>query len=326
MESIYQSRQLFKVILFTTIFILLIPRCKPGEQNDEVAILLEKQAFITEKLDSMRQLLALKTTQYDTVYVRNNSLNEEIISLANKNKSLQSRNTSRGVELNKITSENKDLSNALSEKSTEIDSLGMMIALMQQKLTDTDNKKTEAEMNNVALAGSLKAKEQKIADDSIAIANKPIPPKETGFISISEIGGGLGLGDVSVDYSRNVVTINTIAGYQVNKHFIAAIGTGVNFYNGGYLVPLFLDFRYAFNEGKISPFIVADGGVLFNPDGLSSSGLFLNPAIGFKRKLNSRVSFHISAGGMVQNAPAPNRYSFFNFKGGVSFSGPRVNK
>ena len=88
------------------------------------------------------------------------------------------------------------MSEALSEKSTENDSLRNVIAVMQQKITDTDNQKIEAEKTNAILAQSIQQKDMKIAADSIAKANKPIPPKESGFISINEIGGGLGLGEV----------------------------------------------------------------------------------------------------------------------------------
>ena len=127
---------------------------------------------------------------------------------------------------------------------------------------------------------------------------------------------------------RQLVTVNTIAGYRVNNHFIAGIGAGANFYNGGTMIPLYLDFRYKFNQGKVTPFFVADGGVLFDPKGLSSSGLFINPAFGIAKKLNNKVSFHISGGLWVQEAPAGSRNSFLNIKGRnllhgeISISGP----
>jgi hypothetical protein len=129
------------------------------------------------------------------------------------------------------------------------------------------------------------------------------------------------LGDASMDYSGSVVTLNTIAGYRVNNHFTAGIGAGFNFYNGGNMIPLYLDFRYRFNEGNITPFFVADGGVVFDLKNSSSSGLFINPAFGVSKKLNNKVSFHLSAGILTQQAPAGMRNSFFNFKGGVSFMG-----
>jgi len=321
MKSIYLSRQLFNVFLYTALITFLLPGCKTGELNDEVAILIEKQAFIASQRDSLLRILTLKSAQYDTVYARNSSLIEDNKTLADKNKSLQSGYNKRGEQLKKVSAENVEMSKAMSEKSAENDSLRNVIAELQQKVTDTDNQKNEAEKDNAILAQSIQEKDQKIVADSVAIANKPIPAKESGFISITEIGGGLGLGDVSVDYSSRLISINTIAGYRVNNHFIAGIGTGVNIYNGGTMIPLYLDFRYGFNEGKVSPFFVADGGVLFHPDGLSSSGLFINPAFGITKKLNNKVSFHISAGLWVQEAPQGMRNSFFNIKGGVSFRG-----
>lgn len=321
MENIYPSRQLSKVFLYIALIIFFIPGCKPGEQNDEMALLIEKQTFITAQRDSLLRLLDLKNYQIDTVYARINSLKEENKTLAEKNKSLQIALNRKGEQAKKVTAENDAISKALSEKSIENDSLRNVIAVMQQKIIVTDSQKIEVEKSNAILAQSVQQKDMKIAADSIAIANKPKPPKESGFVSITEIGGGLGLGDVSVDYSNRMITVNTIAGYRVNNHFIAGIGTGVNIYNGGFMIPAYLDFRYAFNKGKVSPFFVADGGVLFHPDGLSSSGLFINPAFGVTKQLNSRTSFHISGGVWVQEAPQGMRNSFFNIKGGVSFMG-----
>jgi hypothetical protein len=321
MKSIFHSRQLFFVSLFTAIIILLISGCKTGELKDEVAVLNEKQAFITAQRDSLLQIISQKIIQYDTVYAKYNNIIEENKTLIEKNKSLQSGYNKRGDQLKKVSAENVEMLNALSEKSAENDSLRKVIDVLQQKVTDTDNQKTEVEKSNAELAQSLQVKDQIIAADSIAEANKPIPVKESGFISINETGGGFGLGDVAVDYSRSLISINSIAGYRVNNHFIAGIGTGVNIYNGGTMIPLYLDFRYRFNEGKVTPFFVADGGVLIDTKSISSSGLFINPAFGITKKLNNKVLFHLSAGLWVQEAQQNIRNSFFNVKVGVSFLG-----
>jgi hypothetical protein len=298
-----------------------MPGCKQGEQKDEIAMLIEKQAFITAQRDSLIKFISVKTTLYDTIFTKYNNLIEENNSLKDKNKSLQSAYRKKDEQFKKISEENASMNNALNEKSYENDSLLKVIEVLELKLNETNNQKTEAEQSNVVLAQTIQEKELKITADSIAKENMPKPARESGFVSISEIGGGFGLGDVSVDYSRQVVTINTIAGYRINNHFIAGIGTGVNIYNGGTMIPLYLDFRYKFNEGNVTPFFVADGGLLFHPDGLSSSGLFINPAFGITKKLTDKVSFHISGGMLLQEAPQGMRNSFFNLKGGITFRG-----
>ena len=64
-----------------------------------------------------------------------------------------------------------------------------------------------------------------------------------GLITINELHFGIGLGITNVPYSKSFFGFTTINGYQINKNFVAAAGTGLSFYNGGMLVPLFLDFR-----------------------------------------------------------------------------------
>jgi hypothetical protein len=92
------------------------------------------------------------------------------------------------------------------------------------------------------------------------------------------------------------------------------------------MVPLYLDFRYILRERKFTPFIVADGGFLFVMKDPSTSGIFINPAIGASKKVNERISLHLSSGLLLQAAPAGPasggfRRSFINLKGGISFMG-----
>jgi len=92
------------------------------------------------------------------------------------------------------------------------------------------------------------------------------------------------------------------------------------------MVPLYLDFRYILKERKYTPFIEADGGFLLLLKDFSASGIFINPAVGATRKINDKISLHLSSGLLLQAAPAgPSsggfRRSFINIKGGISFMG-----
>jgi hypothetical protein len=320
METFNLFRQLFKGILFTGVTILSVTGCKTGELKDEVAMLNEKQAFITAQRDSIQKLLNLKSDQYDTIYAHYSKVTTEIKTITVKNQSLQAAYNKRGEQIKKLTAENEDLKNSINKQNIETDSLKREIVLIQQKVAVVETKKVEAEKSNDNLAMALKAKEEKIAADSVARANKPIPPKVSGFISITEIGGGLGLGDVSVDYSSRLLGLNTIAGYKINEHWISGLGAGVNFYNGGAMIPLYVDLRYIIDNGsKVNPFFVADGGAVVDLNGINSSGLFIHPSFGIQKKLNDRASFHVSTGLWIQQAPSGMRNSFYTIKGGVSF-------
>ena len=89
-----------------------------------------------------------------------------------------------------------------------------------------------------------------------------------GFIQINELTGGIGLGETGPAYSKGFFGFTTVNGYQTDYNFIAALGTGLSFYNGGMLVPLFLDFRYEFNLDQFQPQIFVDGGLLFFNEGV----------------------------------------------------------
>ena len=138
--------------------------------------------------------------------------------------------------------------------------------------------------------------------------------------------GGFGLATTDVDYAQRVIGFDNIFGYQINKNFLAGFGAGLNFYNGGIGIPVFIDMRYSFNPkpSGLTPFIVADGGMQLYPDKFSSSNIFIHPQIGLQKKLSPKTSLKISVGvltaGMV---PGDYRSSFFTIKGAVSFIGKK---
>lgn len=302
----------------------LLPGCKTGELKDQVMMLSEKLIFLAGERDSLQQLLVAKTHEFDATYKNYNTLGIDFKTLTTKNKSLQSGYYSTGVQLKKVTKENAEMSNSIVYQIVKNDSLQKELKYLQEKIAAIDKAIADAQMNNTALAQTIKQQEEKIITDSIAEATKPEPPvfvKESGFISITEIGGGFGLGDVSAITSKSLVSFTTIAAYRINNHFLAGIGTGVHAYNGGTMIPLYIDMRYTFKDTKLTPFIVADGGVLFNFKDFASSGLFINPAFGLEKRLTERVSLNLSTGILIKQPPEWLKASFITLKGGVSFRG-----
>jgi len=159
-----------------------------------------------------------------------------------------------------------------------------------------------------------------VSAQNIAVPNMPVTvlSREPGFITINEITFGIGLGDTDVDYSKTFIGFTTINGYQINKNFVAAAGTGLFFYNGGLLVPLFLDFRYRFNINQYTPYLFADGGFLLNFSEISSTKLFINPGIGIRYTFSRNIGVNLGSGLMVQTGDG-NRDTFINIKSGVTF-------
>jgi hypothetical protein len=156
------------------------------------------------------------------------------------------------------------------------------------------------------------------------VAGQKSPTKEPGqgltpdkgYIMINDLTGGIGLGLVNTPMAKSFFGFTTIHGYQLDKNFVVAAGTGFSAYNGGNLIPLFLDLRYHFPINPFTPFASGDGGVLFNTSG--GTKLFINPAVGVRYALNRNVGFNFSTGLFVQTGNGI-RDSFINFKLGVTY-------
>lgn len=158
-----------------------------------------------------------------------------------------------------------------------------------------------------------------VSAQEIVSPNKPETnlSTEKGFITINELHFGFGLYVTSVPYSKSFFGFTTINGYQFNKSIIAAAGTGLSFYNGGLLVPLFLDFRYRFYIGQYTPYVFADGGFMLNFSDFNNSKLFVNPGVGVRYAFTNNWAANLGAGLLVQRGAL--RDSFINFKMGATY-------
>ncbi len=140
---------------------------------------------------------------------------------------------------------------------------------------------------------------------------------KSGFISTDELIAGIGLGVTDTPYSKSFIGFTTVNGYQINKNFEAAVGIGLSFYNGGLLVPLFLDFRYRVNMGLFAPFIFADGGLLLNVSDINATKRFVNPGIGVRYSFSYKIAFNLGIGPLVQWDAS--RDAFIGIKAGVTY-------
>jgi opacity protein-like surface antigen len=157
-----------------------------------------------------------------------------------------------------------------------------------------------------------------VSAQDIVSPNKPVPliNSAPGYITINELTGGPGLGIVNAPYSKYFFGFTTIHGYQIDQSFVIAAGTGLSAYNGGTMIPLFMDFRYRFLISTFTPYVVGDGGVLFKLSG--GVKLFINPAVGVRYTINRKIGLNFSTGLFVQSG-AGVRDSYINFKLGVTF-------
>lgn len=141
-----------------------------------------------------------------------------------------------------------------------------------------------------------------------------------GYVTINELTAGIGLGDIVVPYSKSFVGFTTIHAYQIDKNFVIGAGTGASFYNGGTLIPLFLDFRYRFYISTITPYLFGDGGFLFSlSDFNNESRIFVNPGMGVRYTISEKIGITCGIGYWLQSGGSSYRDSFINFKLGATF-------
>jgi hypothetical protein len=140
---------------------------------------------------------------------------------------------------------------------------------------------------------------------------------EKGYITITEFTTGVGLGVVDQAYGKYYFGLSTIHGYQINKDFIAGGGTGINIYNGGALFPLFLDFRYRIYVSRVTPYLVANGGILLDFSGKKDTRVFINPSAGVSYTLKPKLALSFGTGLLVQWGNV--RDTFINLRTGVIY-------
>ena len=298
---------------------LLFTGCKTTELREQIATLTEKQAFLEEEKDSLQRLVDLRNRRLDSLNRGMSELSSNYETLSEKASALESTAGRRGEQLRKATADSRELSENLEEKSTENESLQSEIAALEEKISGVNRRMVEIEQEKTTLEKEVAQKQERIEADSITGAQRPapVPPEITGYNNITELGGGFGLGDVSVDYSKSVISLTNISAYQINNRFLAGVGYGAHFYNGGVLLPLYIDMRFTFNHLKVSPMIIADGGLMINPNDIAAVGVFINPSLGVRFPMKNNNSLHLSSGVLIHNTPT-GRHTFVNLKLGLS--------
>lgn len=308
--------------LFVSVAILLVA-CNTIGLKQQVEAYTANEAKLASQRDSLLQLVLQKSVALDARTVEYEVVVNDQNDLEKENKTLHSGLSSRDRQLRLAKQSNEQLDKAVAEKNAVNDSLLAEITILHRKIASI-NKDIETEQEaNISLEQSLKQQAEERKADSTAYANKP--PVQVSrplrYINMTQIGGALGLGDTEPDFSRRIISFENISALELSHQFIAGLGAGINFYNGGVMVPVFLDLRYRFNDRTLMPYVTVDGGILISLEKINQSGPFLNPMFGLKKKLNDKYSFNLSTGFLCQFAPAGSRNTFINIKGGLFFRG-----
>jgi len=147
-----------------------------------------------------------------------------------------------------------------------------------------------------------------------------------GFINVTELNSGLGLGLTDWAFSKNYFGITTVNGYQFARNVKGGIGVGLQVHNGGTLIPVYIDGRFDFSSQEIIPFLSIDGGVALSPKDLNDqSRVFISPCFGIRYLTTRKLSVLGSIGLMTQAGGLEKRSSFVVFKIGFQFKGKKLD-
>ena len=157
--------------------------------------------------------------------------------------------------------------------------------------------------------------------------------KQKGFSNITEVHFALG----SQLGNDNIFCVQTVNGYQFNSILNAGVGIGLDYYiypgrvyynpsgtSFQSMIPIFADLRFNLLKGSVKPFIIAAGGYSLIYSSTKDNyitykgGLLLNPSVGVKIFVSSKIALNFSVGYRMQkysyviNSQYNSKYNMYN--------------
>ncbi len=319
-EKWFSMVRVFALGIALTSLLLAAGCTSDVEEEDREQYLLEVER------DSLRRVVAERDRSLMELEAAREDLDREVETLTDRTASL-SATAARHIQHIRIVNEEKtEATEALELEAEQRAALEAEISRLVAQIESLNEEVSYLKGERMNLESQTAAEAHRRRADSLAIVNLETTLEtmtaevwRPHYINITELTAGFGLADTEPDYTRSVIGVTHVFGYAFTERFSGGAGTGIYFYNGGSMVPLYLDFRYRFLGMNYKPFIAADGGLLFNLSDLGLSGPFINPTIGIEMKLNQRSTLHLSTGPLMQQAQGAYRASFMVVKGGLSF-------
>jgi len=131
------------------------------------------------------------------------------------------------------------------------------------------------------------------------------------FSIAGEIFQGWPLSASGPAFSRDITGFSGMAGILFRRRLLTAVGTGFNIYNGGNAIPLFVEFRYSFNDKKLNPYVFGRGGGLINLVDTDFSNIFVHYGLGIWQRMNRSFAVSLSTGLYTHSAGIANRRDSF---------------
>ena len=330
MENKTKDRLFTGSLILAVIAIIVILLCQwCGNKRDTLE--KEKQTLIQiHKKDSLDKVIRNLQDQLSALQSEKGNLIQSLQKDSAENKKLLNDKTNLNKQLKNSGIANSQQKEKINSLLTRNDSLLAGLSSLQGKIDELTRNITKCEKetgvlntNLTDLNNKLKEKDALITNisDSLITEHKADSVKMLPvFVSIGELSGGPGLRIIDVPYSRYYVGGSMLFGLEFNKRFLTGIGTGIHIFNGGSMVPLFLEFRYGLPLKKWTPFIFSQGGALFNISDVHLTSVFYVVGAGLRHPFNDNLALSLGAGIYTHSSGISSHDSFLNFKVGLIFS------
>lgn len=296
-----------------------------AKKNQQLTAMEQELTQVTSSLENdkltLREALEKTNNNYSLLQSENEKLGAGMSDLKTRNRVLY--NKIQGLTANEKKCQD-DYASLMSTVNTLRDeNSGLKSDLAREQLASEQLKRQLAENDSLLAYNDevITRQQHKLLDDSLtykATIDTMILENTSRFINITELNGAYGLQVRDVPYAHYFYGITNVSGLYVNKHFISGIGLGILKYNEGLTVPLYLDFRYHFSKRNFTPYLYADGGLVFQLDDMDEPMLFINPGVGVYKTISDKFALNFGAGLFIQRDVMA-KASFVNFKLGLIY-------
>ncbi|MBK7710187.1 MAG: hypothetical protein IPJ37_03930 [Bacteroidales bacterium] len=95
-----------------------------------------------------------------------------------------------------------------------------------------------------------------------------------------------------IPYSHWLSGATVVVGLEFNRRFRWDLAQGAHIFNGGTLIPIFVEFGYGFRR-RTTPYLFSKGGPFSNFGSNNSSNIFLNAGIGLRHQFSDKLAFNL---------------------------------
>jgi hypothetical protein len=295
-----------------------------GNRNKEVKGLEQKlqetETTLTGENEKLTGELTSAKNEYDTLFGSYQALNNDLAAARSANGRLAAQNKANMEYVTKYKEENSRLQESLNNSIAENDRNNKMILTLNDQISDLQSDLTESQAAGNEQGTVIMDQKARMAADSAALAQAAAQQAYEdvkGYINITQLNGAYGLYQRDIPNSHYFYGISMMNGYVINRRWITGVGVAVSKFNTDLLVPVYLGFRYNFQETGLIPYFSFNGGLEFNFDDIAQPFLFVSPGLGLYKSISDK--FAVDFGTDLYIHRDVEKSSFINFRIGLAY-------